>query len=265
MLTSTLKPGLLVSMKTSVKGGADYVRSEIEREHTTDGGQRVAKWETTRTIRDPAEYERAIKARGAARSAIIGACNQTSFGLLCPVAREAELRTAIDVARIIADEFNATAQHSTVEVYVITGRVAQDDVEAARAIAAEVRELMDQMTEAVRLADAESIRDAANKARALGGMLSEDAAAKVSAAVAEARKAARAIVKRVEKGAEIASKVVAELSVKDIEAARFAFLDIPDAGAVPAAAEALPATAPAVEMIAAVLDSQPGAQPAPEL
>src|SRR5574341_1250366 len=123
MLTSTLKPGLLVSMKTSIKGGADYLRAEIERDHTTENGERVAKWETTRTIRDPAEYERAIQVRGKARSAIIGACNQTSFGLLCPEARAAELQTAIEVARIIADEFNATAQYSSVEVYVLAGRI----------------------------------------------------------------------------------------------------------------------------------------------
>lgn len=270
MFTSTLKPGLLVSMKTSVKGGADYIRTEIEQEHTNGDGERVAKWQTTRTIRDPAEYERAIKARGAARSAIIGACNQTSFGLLCPVARESELRTAIEVARIIADDFNATAQHSTIEVYVITGRVAQDDVEAARAVAAEVRELMESMTAAIKLADVDSIREAANKARALGGMLTEEAAAKVSAAVAEARSAARAIVKRVEKGAEDAAKVVAAISVKDIEAARFAFLDIPDATA-PAAVpvEPIAVAAPAVELVpvADILkaEQEMAQQPAPEL
>src|SRR5574341_753362 len=226
MFTSTLKPGLLVSMKTSIKGGVDYLRAEIERDRTTEAGERVAKWETTRTIHDPQEYGRAIQARGKARSAIISACNQTSFGLLCPEAREPELRTAIEVARIIADDFNTTAQHSTIEVYVITGRVAQNDVEAARAIAAEVRDLMEAMQAGIKATDATAIREAASKARALGGMLTEEAAGKVNAAINEARAAARAIVKRIEKGAESAAKVIAEISVKDIEAARFAFLDL---------------------------------------
>src|SRR5574341_894396 len=167
MFTSTLKPGLLVSMKTSIKGGVDYLRAEIERDRTTEAGERVAKWETTRTIHDPQEYGRAIQARGKARSAIISACNQTSFGLLCPEAREPELRTAIEVARIIADDFNTTAQHSTIEVYVITGRVAQNDVEAARAIAAEVRDLMEAMQAGIKATDATAIREAASKARAL--------------------------------------------------------------------------------------------------
>jgi hypothetical protein len=253
MLTSTIKPGLLVSMKTSVRGGVDYQRTELEPEHNGENGERVARWETKRVISDPAEYKRAIETRGKARTAIISACCQTSFGLLCPEGREAELRTAVDVARIIAAEFNASAQRSTVEVYVITGKVASNDVEAAQAIAAEVRELMSDMETGIKNADPEAIRAAANAARAIGGMLSDEAGAKVSAAIAQARAAARIIVKRVEKSGELASKVIADLSVKDIEAARFAFLDM-DAAAT---AETVPQAAPAVDMVPATQPAAP--------
>jgi hypothetical protein len=252
MLTSVLKPGLLVSLKTNVRGGVEYQRRELEQEHTEGNGSTVAKWETTRVILDPVEYERAIQARGKARTAVISACNQTSFGLLCPMAREAELNTAIDVARIIADEFNATALRSTVEVYVITGRVAQDDVEAARAIGAEIRDLLEAMESGIKAMDAEAIREAANKARAIGGMLTESANEKMQSAIKEARAAARVIVKRIEKGAEDSAKVVAEISIKEIEAARFAFIDLDPVS--PVAPEPVAPASPDVGLQPAELD-----------
>ena len=232
MKASTLKPGLLVSPKTSVTGGVDYQRNEIEADHATETGERIARWETTRTIADPAEYERAIQARGKARNTISAVCCASSFGLLCPSARELELQQAIEAARQITEAYNRTAAGSRVDVYVLLGRVAQDDLEAARAISTEVRDLLDSMQSGIKMLDPEIIRDAASKARAIGGMLTEQAAERVSAAVSEARKAARDIVRRVEKGGELAAKVAAELSVKSINEARFAFIDLDTPAAV---------------------------------
>lgn len=57
-------------------------------------------------------------------------------------------------------------------------------------------------------------------------MLSADVAGQVSAAIMQAREAARAIVRRVEKAGERAADVVAELQIGKIDAARFAFLDV---------------------------------------
>ena len=235
MKTSIIKPGLLVSLKTSIRGGVDYQRIELEPEHTDDDGASVARWETLRHIPEPAEYERANAARGRARALVSSACCLSSFGLLCPSDQEEKLRAAIDEARSTAASFNAGAKLSQVEVYVIVGRVAQDEAEAMRSIAAELRELMEQMLQGIKAADPEAIREAANKARNLGGMLSQDAAERVSVAIVEARAAAREIVKRVEKSGEAAAAVVAELSFKRIEAARFAFLDLDEGTAIPEA------------------------------
>ena len=236
MKASTLKPGLLVSLKTTVRGGVSYRKVDLEAPHEVNGAQ-VAKWETTREISDPEEFEHATKARGAARSAITAACCASSFGLLCPTARESALEGAIVEARAIVDAFNAGATCSHVDVYVLVGRVAQDDAEAARAIGSEVRELLDAMRAGIAAASPEAIREAANKARKLGAMLSADVAGQVSAAIVEARTAARAIVSRVEKAGEQAAAVVAECSTRRLDEARFAFLDL-DEGEPTASPEA---------------------------
>lgn len=231
MKASVLQPGLLVSLKTSVKGGVSYQRIEVEPEHIDETGARKARWETARVIPDPQEFENAGIARGKARALVSGVCCNSAFGLLCPSIKEDELQAAITEARRITEAHNETAALTRVEVFVLVGRIAQDDAEAARAIGAEVRELLEAMQAGIKAADPEAIREAANKARAIGGMLSEGVAGKVDKAIEEARSAAREIVRKVEKQGFRAADVVAVCSVKAIEAARFAFLDV-DAGEV---------------------------------
>lgn len=224
--SNTLRPGLLVSLKTTISGNVQYTRATLESEHVTETGAARSAWETTRVISDPVEHERAIKARGKARTAVTSVCAASSFGLLCPEADEAKLEAAVIEARRIADEFNATAGLSRIRVYVITGRVARDDVEAVRAINSEVRQLLADMEAGIRNLDAKAIRDAANKSRQLGAMLSPDAAAKVQLAIDTARASARAIVK----AGETAGQEIDAQAIRKIAEQRTAFLDLDEAG-----------------------------------
>mgnify|MGYP001602374493 CR=1 FL=1 len=242
MKTSTLKPGVLVGLKTTLSGGVNYQRNDIEADHSDGDGGRIAKWETTRQIENEEEYERATVARSAARVAITRVCHATSFGLLCPTEREAELLAAITDARRIAAEFNSTSARTNIGVYVLVGRIASDDVEAARAINAEVRDMIAEMKLGIDLADAERIREAASKAKQIAGMLSAEVAGKVGEAITEARAAARIITSKVEKAGEDAAVVVKALSTEKLMAARFAVLDLDPV------AESAPVNAGAVDL-----------------
>jgi hypothetical protein len=126
MQTSTIRPGLLVSLKTSIRGNISYDTRDIEREYLTEDGKKFAKWETERTIADPAEYEEAKKIRSKVRSAISGICAKSAFGLLCPENAAENLDKAITEARRLADEFNTTAKLTRLGVYVIAGRITPD-------------------------------------------------------------------------------------------------------------------------------------------
>lgn len=242
MQSSIIRPGLLVSLKTTLRGGVSYLQRTLEADHVEETGARVARWETTREIVDAKEHERAIVARGKARTAIVRECCASSFGLLCPVGNEDKLAAAIAEAQSIADEFNRTAQHTRIEVYTLAGRIADTDEAAARAIGAEVRELIEAMESGVRAADPDRIRDAATKARQVAGMLSPEVQSKVSAAIAEVRGIARDIVRRVEKAGETAAAVVEGVKLESLQAARFAVLDL-DGGQVEGAAEVAPTPA----------------------
>lgn len=265
---SIIRPGLLVSLKTSVVGGVRYEKRELEPEHRIDGdpSATLARWETARMIADAAEHESATKTRGRIRTIIGAACCPSSFGLLCPIGNEEKLQAAIAEARGLADTFNREARFSRVECYVITGRVSDSDLEAARAIGAEVRGLVEAMQDGIKAADPEAIREAANRARAVAGMLSDDTQRKVGAAIAEARNAAREIVRRVEKAGERAADVVATLTLERLEAARFAVLDLGD-GAAPELGEISAPAAPSLDLfaldaIAPGPDLEPAAPPA---
>lgn len=244
---TTIRPGLLIGLKTTINGGVSYTKIDLEaaRIDTATGVER-ARWETTRVVSDADEHKRAVEVRGRVRTTILRECFATAFGYVCPATNEKALRAAVMEARSLAASFNRDAKHSVVQVNVLIGRIAANDQEAAKAIADETRELVEAMTQAIEQADVATIRDAANRARRVASMLSDETQGKVSAAIEQARKAARELVRRVEKSGEQAAAVIAELSTEALTSARFALLDI-DA---PEGAEAVapPAPAPALDL-----------------
>jgi hypothetical protein len=228
--TTTLRPGLLVSLKTSVVGNVSYSKQTIENDHLTADGKRLAKWETERTISDPEEHEAACKVRARALTMIRSVCSRSAFGLLCPEIDVEKLERAVAQARELAEEFNAFARLTRVSIYVITGRIAPDDVEAVKAINSEVRELLDAMEDGLKRLDVDAVRDAANRARNIGAMLSPDAAARINSAIQVARDAARRMVR----AGEQAASELDRATIARIEEARTAFLDLDDAGEITA-------------------------------
>jgi len=252
---SVIRPGLLVAVRSTVSGGVSYQRvdldaAEIACPDCTNGdddapaervacktcggagkvssseGREVTRWETKRTIEDVAEHKKATAVRSAARALIAKCCSNTSFGMLCPADQEGALDAAIAQARQLVDEHNKGASHTQVSVLAFKGRVASDDAEAARAIAAEIAGLVQQMDAGVKEFNPKKIRDAADRARELGNMLSDEKKAKVDAAIKQARDAARTIVRRIEKEGEDRNLVLLDIQRSQIEGARIAFLDM---------------------------------------
>lgn len=258
--TSILKPGLLVSLKTTIEGGVHYKRVDlaVEGDEKSEGGD-LSKWETTRLIEDAQEHTLGVQVRGLAGSLVRKVCSLTSFGLICVESKEAELDAAILEARKRTDEFNSQAKHSRVSLYILKGRIAATDEEAAMAIASEIKVLLGEMESGIRSLDVKAVREAATRAKQTGQILNDDRAQIVSSAVKAARKAAREIVKRVEKGGESAAAVLATIAMQPIEAARFAFLDLDEAR--PADSETMPAIS---QQRMAELDLEPATAPSQE-
>jgi len=223
--TKTLRPGLLVSLKTSVSGNVRYSARTLESEHEIENGAARAKWETVKVTEDKAEHDRATVARSKCRSLVMSVCSPSAFGLLCPEADRDLLDQAVQDARNVADAFNQSARLTRITVNVIAGRIAPDDLEAVRAINSEVRDLMTEMEQGLANLDVKTVRDAANKAKSIGAMLNPEAASRIQVAIDAARSAARQIVKAGETGA-------AEIDRRAIRActeARTLFLDMDDA------------------------------------
>ncbi len=219
---STIRPGYLVSLSTKITGNVSYAKRTIEEDHVVEDGARKSTWETTRTVFDPVEHEEAVKVRGRCRTLVTAICAPSDFGLLCPETSYDRLALAVQEARELANEFNARAGRSNIQVYVITGRVAQDDVEAVRAINSEVRDLISTMERGLVNLDVKTVRDAANRARSLGSMLSAEASERVKDVIATARSAARQIVKAGEEG----SAEIDQATLRKIADGRMAFLDL---------------------------------------
>jgi hypothetical protein len=225
----TLRPGLLVSLKTSVQGNAKYIPND-RTVRIDDEGREITEIETTRVIADPAEFKRAGEARGRARSIIASVCVGSNFGMLCPERDKDQLDQALVDARKVVDEFNATATVTHVSVYAMIGRVASDYVEAVRSINSEVSDLLSKMEQGLRNLDVKAIRAAANDAKEIGQMLAPDAAVRVQMAVEAARQSARKIVK----ASETAAAEIDMRAIRTVTDMRTAFLDLDGAKAVAA-------------------------------
>lgn len=223
--SSTLRPGLLVSLKTSVIGNVSYFKTEIEADHQTKDGKRKAKWETERTIADAEEHEAAAKVRSKASTLIRGVCARSAFGLLCPESASDDLDKVVAQARRLCDDFNTTAKLSRIHLYVIAGRIAPDDVEAVRAINSEVRDLLKDMERGLANLDVKAVRAAANQAKNIGGMLSAEASARIQIAIDAARTSAKKIVQ----AGETTAAEIDKVSIRKIAEMRTAFLDLDDA------------------------------------
>lgn len=218
----TLRPGLLVSLSTSIKGNVNYVKVFLVNPHMDEDGQERATWETTRVIADPAEHEAAVKVRGQVTYLVRKQCTNSAKWLLCPENKADELYAAIADAHRLTDQFNATAKLTHVDFSVIIGHVAADDAEAVKAVSIELRNLMETMESGVKALDVKTIRDAANKANEIGKMLSDTAKGRLDVAVTAARQAASKIVKAGEYAAvEIDTAILAK-----IDMARTSFLDM---------------------------------------
>jgi len=226
--TQIMRPGILVALRTRVSGGVHYARTDlpVDPSEADDAVGSIARWETIRTMEDPEEYKRAREVGALASAAISRLCIRTSFGLLCPTSREEELDLAIAAARWNVDLWNTQTMHTTVTVNAIKGRIADNDEEAVRSLIAEATELVERMDQGLARADVQVIRDAASRARKLIGIMDNQAADSISAAVDAARQAAREIVRRVDTEGKRAEDIVGTVNREAFDGARFAFLDI---------------------------------------
>jgi hypothetical protein len=261
--TSTLRPGLLVAIKTSLRGNVSYTKRDIVADHAVGEGERFAKWETERTIADAVEFEAAGKVRREAAYTVAKVCAATAFGHLCPEDKAPELDAAMAEALAMVDAFNSTAKMTRVSVYMIAGRVAQDDVQAARAIRSELADILAAMESGVTALDPGKVRDAARRAQEIATMLTADGANRVKGAVDAARRAAREIV-RAAKAGEVAAVAIDGEVARKIAAARTSFLDLDETPLQVERSEQAPRVLD-LDSPAIALDAPAVSQPNPEL
>lgn len=220
MQMTRLEPGLLISLKTNIRGNTTYKKIDLDDEIVA--GVAISRWETERRIEDPKENEEAVKVRSKCRSIIGAVCIQTSgFGFLCRNDRRRDLDQAVREAKQVAETFNRRARYSNVHVSVIVGEISANDTEALSSIRREVREMLEDMEAGLRSFDVAKIRDTANRARTINQILPADANEKMQVAIDAARQAARRIVKASETGAMELDR----LAIRTLRESRTMFLE----------------------------------------
>lgn len=227
---STIVPGLLVNIKTSIKGNVSYDKSDEK--VVTKGKTEVSEWETTKTVLDAKEQKLATEVRSKARNLIVGVCAVSEFGLLCPDNKVEKLDEAFAEARKLCDDFNKSAKVTRVKFNAIAGHIAANDRNAIRAINSEVRDLLAEMKEGIKDLNVERVRDAANRTKKLGSMLAPEAQSRIE----DTLKIVRSQASKIVKAGDQASVVIDKETITALNRARTAFLDLDPAAEVQAPA-----------------------------
>lgn len=244
--TTTIKPGILIALRSNVVGGVSYKRDDIASDEPTEAENgesaktSVEVWKTIKVTTDPEEHARAGNIRGLALYEVTKNCMRTSFGMIASQALETELDAGYARATKMVAEFNATAKYTKIRFGMLKGRIAANDEEAVKAITSEIGALVANMNESIDKLDVKGIREAASKAASIAAILGDEEQRTVTAAVEAARMAARMIVKRIATQGEPAAKVLADMQRGALERARIAFLDLDERTDAPAGEE-LPA------------------------
>lgn len=227
--TIKVRPGMLVTLSTAIRGGVTYDRDDLAEERRPDGAE-IEEWRTTKVTADPEEHEEAVRVRSRVRSLVKSACVTTPFGFVCPADNIPDLDAALEEAERIVRDFNAGATHCEVRFASLRGEIAENARDAIEAVRSEVGELLRDMERALELGQVKNFRDVATRATQMHKLLEQESAGsdRLTRAIREGRKVARMIVKQVEKGSSSLADVLSEADMSPISEARFLFLEGPD-------------------------------------
>lgn len=228
MKTQLLRPGFMVALHSICKGGVQY--ESLPHDAEVVGDRLTQRLESLKTVEDIREHEEAVRIRGLAAYQIRKFCGKTPFGLMCSEDNEAELDAGVVVAKGMTETFNATSSFTKISLYVLKGRISTTDEQSVKAIAGEMRSLLNEVEEAIRDLDPVKIREALTKVDQVNQLLVVEEQERVSVALEMARKAAREIKKTISKqGAEYIDVAVDyRLQLAALQEAGKGFLDYED-------------------------------------
>ena len=237
----SLVPGLLFVLATKVTGGVHYQKRDLDPGEEADpvidgdtgaplsasGGEKTVttKWETTKTIDDAEEFDRATKIRSECRTLIMSALVQTPFGFsICPMDQEPALDERIAQAKAKAAIFNSGAVHTRIDIFPNRGVMAQTKAEAVEAVQVQCATLLKDLNAAISAGEVSTIRELSGKLTQMGKLQEKQSSARgaLDRAVAAARKIARDV-KRAAVAGERVADVLEKAKTSPIASARFVF------------------------------------------
>lgn len=223
----TLRESVLIVLNTRMVGGIKYQREELGQK--VEDKTEMTEWKTLKIVDDVDETKLAIITRSKMRSLVTRHCKPTVMGLVCTKDNEAELDKGLQEAEELAREFNEKAKTCRLGVIGVKFDVQSDNEQAARVIAGQIKQVVEDLSAAIKEADVIKIREVLASARGLDDLLPDkQGGIALSEAMRAARVAATTIKREVEKKARDIEDVRQELDLTPIESARAFFLDFSD-------------------------------------
>ncbi len=194
MSTFNISEVILVQEASASDMGVSYEREVLSEE--TLGEREETLFKTLRVFENKPEALRAKAVYEQARARLRKLCSKTVIGLVCPVAREAELAETISELDRMVAEANAEFRTCRIEYTVVPVRIEHDNARAHETLRREIQRHAERLIAATSSADAEGMRRALKAGKGLEQLVADESVRRDLEGLNEAARAAARVITR---------------------------------------------------------------------
>lgn len=210
----------LVTEASSSELGVRYEREVLSEKRVGEREERL--YQTRRVIENRAEAQRARAVYEQARARLRNVCTRTVLGLVCPTAREAELRAAIDDIEAMVAAANRELTLCRVDYTVVPIRIEHENSRAQDALERELRQYLERLLAASEAYDPEELRRILRSGKGLESLVEDPTLrAGLEEISGSARRTARAMTRRIKEHAGDVAAARASAPADESVARRF--------------------------------------------
>ncbi len=172
MANFKIRPCILVTDKLTVERGCTYHRYDLEVK-TDATGSEDATWQTDRHYKNREEAKEADRVYAKARHKIRSACVATEIGFVCSADNEKTLEKAINDARELVDNANASFGHCHIKFKVLRTRIEANNEDGVQVLKETLESSVATIRESLKGFDVQKARDTINGTKGIVAVLAD--------------------------------------------------------------------------------------------
>jgi hypothetical protein len=205
-----LRPGLLVVVDISRRGGCSY-RHENESVAKTESGAQVKSYNGIVTLDDPAEYSVGTTLCSSVKYRFSKLGAHIPVGIIVPLSRFEDVATLDRACQAEVKAFNDVARFTRIDYTTLTFKITGENVRALERMLDELSQGLGDLEKALASLEPQEMRDVLQRMSGYVEMLPDEAAAVLQTTLSEAKKTANTL----SRGEKYVTRLEKKLAILD--------------------------------------------------